>query len=251
MRGVRWAVIIMAFCLTPTLGYPAPVGQNKTPPVGESTAGISRAGIVTADFSCLSGRILQMESGWHYAGYDEKAVVVNVPGPSLAKKYGIYRDLGEIRHPATRQVLGHLIADVGVLRLVDLEADRQAAIIERSFTEVKVGDLLGPVAAFPTIPAQNPVAGAPRVSGSVVAVQDLRTLAVSPDVIYLDIGREQGLAPGDRFFVRSAALAGPDRFKGEMTILRVTPQTATAVLTSTTHEVLPGDRVVSSETAPF
>ncbi len=211
---------------------------------------VARVGIVTKQFSCLQGRIRYMENGWSHAGYGEKTVVKAVH-PVIGKKYGIYRDMGEIRHPDTHKILGHLISDIGILRIVDADSEKQLAVIEKSFTEVAVGDLLGPAPILPYSPPRKVKDVSPLVAGSVIAIQDLHTIASSPDILYIDLGSKQGVSPGCRLFVKGVAADGTNPFKGEILVLRVTSETATALLTENINEILLGDQVVSSKKPRF
>ncbi|SFX78523.1 LysM peptidoglycan-binding domain-containing protein [Marinospirillum alkaliphilum] len=112
-------------------------------------------------------------------------------------RYGIYRDLEEIRHPVTRQHLGFKARAIGVAYLVSDE-DRMASFrIVESQEEIRVGDRLLPFTDSPFDAGFQPRPPAVALHGMV-----LRALAASEQQligpyqpIMLDLGSEQ-LQPG-------------------------------------------------------
>lgn len=213
-------------------------GQTNMPGM-YSTEGI---GMVTSDFP-REGRVLGSDKGWQGAALGE-TILISAPGALVGQQFGVYRDLGKVealsyfgRSP------GHLLADIGIIEVVASDASRQEAVVRRAFTEVRTDDLLGQVPGVATISARPPQPGMAAVKGAVVAFHFMRQLAGPGDVLYLNIGADQGLAPGDLLSV-----AGKDpaegRNSGEIMILRVAAKTAAAVVTKRSgHEVRRGDVV--------
>ena len=76
-------------------------------------------------------------------------------------------------------------------------------------------------------------------------------------MVYLDVGSDQGVGPGDVFAVYRPSGASPNPLTGqavsipperlgEATAIRVTNSSCTAVLTASEKEIRDGDRVVLS-----
>lgn len=189
------------------------------------------------------GQVLRTEQGWQGAGLGE-TILISAPGAQVGRQFGVYRDMGKVESLSYfSRSPGHLLADIAIVEVVASDATRQEAVIRRAYAEVRIDDLLGQVPARPTV-SEHPVqAGAVTAKGSVVAFHFMRQLAGPDDIVYLNIGSDQGLAIGDLLSV-----AGVDqtegRTSGEIMILRVSPTTAAAVVTKrSAHEVRRGDVV--------
>ena len=230
---------------------PIIVVKKDLPPVGaQAKAGLGIApaqyydrgiGMVTNDIP-REGRVLRTEQGWQGAGLGE-TILISAPGTQVGQQFGVYRDMGKVESLGYFSMSpGHLLADIGIVEVVASDASRQQAVIRRAFAEVRTDDVLGQVPDRPTV-AALPQAGAPSVKGVVVAFHMMRQFAGPDDILYLNIGADQGLAPGDLLSV-----AGEDkaegRNSGEIMILRVSATTAAAVVTKRSgHEVRRGDVV--------
>lgn len=230
---------------------PLIVVKNDLPPTEETAVGQGKSpdrypdrgiGMVTSEIP-NEGQVLRTEQGWQNAAFGE-TIFVSAPAALVGRQFGVSRDMGRVA-PLTYsgESPGHLLADIAIVEVVAADASGQQAVIRRAYTEVRTGDLLGPVPEPPTVPAPPLQAGAPSAAGSVVAFHLMRSLAGPGDIVYLNIGAEQGLAPGDLLPV-----AGRDpaegRASGEIMILRVAANTAAAVVTSrSAHEVRRGDVV--------
>ena len=189
------------------------------------------------------GQVLRTEQGWQGAALGE-TILISAPGAQVGRQFGVYRDMGKVeslgyfgRSP------GHLLADIAIVEVVASDATRQQAVIRRAYAEVRTDDLLGQIPARPTVSEYPVQAGAVTAKGAVVAFHFMRQFAGPNDIVYLNIGSDQGLAIGDLLSV-----AGVDqtegRNSGEIMILRVSPNTAAAVVTKrSVHEVRRGDVV--------
>ncbi len=222
----------------PPTGAQAGAGQGKAP-ARYYDRGI---GMVTNEIP-NGGRVLRTEQGWQGAAFGE-TILISAPGAQVGQQFGVYRDLGKVESLGYfGKSPGHVLADIAIVEVVASDASRQQAVIRRAFAEVRTGDVLGQVPERPTVSARPAQAGAPSGKGSVVAFHFMRQLAGPDDILYLNIGADQGLAPGDLLSV-----AGTDhtagRTSGEIMILRVAANTAAAVVTGrSAHEVRRGDVV--------
>lgn len=202
-------------------------------------------GMVTNDIP-NEGRVLQNAQGWQGAALGE-TILISAPGAQVGQQFGVYRDMGKVESLSFfGKSPGHLLADIAIVEVVVSSESGQQAVIRRAFSEVRTDDVLGQVWERPTISARAPQAGTTAVTGAVVAFHFMRQLAGPGDILYLNIGADQGLAPGDLLSV-----AGKDqaegRNSGEIMILRVGAKTAAGVVTKRSgHEVRRGDVVKAS-----
>lgn len=189
------------------------------------------------------GLVLRTEQGWQGAAFGE-TILISAPGAQVGQQFGVYRDMGKVESLAYfSKSPGHLLADIAIVEVVASDAARQQAVIRRAYAEVRTDDVLGQVPERPTVSARPAATGVASVTGSVVAFQFMRQLAGPDDIVYLNIGADQGLAPGDLLSVAAADQA-EGRTSGEIMILRVSATTAAAVVTKRSgHEVRRGDVV--------
>lgn len=189
------------------------------------------------------GRVLRTEKGWQSAALGE-TIFIAAPGARVGQQFGVYRDMGKVESLGYfERSPGHLLADIAIVEVVASDATGQQVVIRRAYAEVRTDDLLGPVPARPSVSARPSQAGAVTAKGAVVAFHFMRQLAGPDDIVYLNIGADQGLAPGDLLSVAGADKAEGRTF-GEIMILRVSPTTAAAVVTKRSgHEVRRGDVV--------
>ncbi|HIJ90699.1 MAG: LysM peptidoglycan-binding domain-containing protein [Desulfobulbaceae bacterium] len=200
-------------------------------------------GMLTNDIPPSLGRVLHTEQGWRSAALGE-TILISAPGAQVGRQFGVYRDLGKVDPLAYfDKSPGHVLAEIAIVEVVAADASRQQAVIRHAFAEVRTDDVLGQVPERPVVSARPASAGATSVKGAVVAFHFMRQLAGPDDIVYLNIGSDQGIAPGDLLSV-----AGKDqsagRTSGEIMILRVTANTAAAVVTKRSgHAVHRGDVV--------
>ena len=222
---------------------PSPGGQAKAGQVDDPALYYDRGiGMVTNDIP-NEGRVLHTEQGWQSAALGE-TILISAPGAQVGQQFGVYRDLGKVESLSYfGKSPGHLLADIAIVEVVASDASRQEAVIRRAYAEVRTGDVLGQVPQRPAVSALPSQAGTVSVKGSVVAFHFMRQLAGPDDIVYLNIGADQGLAPGYLLSV-----AGEDqaegRTSGEIMVLKVSANTAAAVVTKRSrHEVRRGDVV--------
>ena len=187
------------------------------------------------------GKVLGTEQGWQSAALGE-TILISAPGAQVGQQFGVYRDMGKVESLGYFSMSpGHLLADIAVVEVVAADAVKQQVIIRRAYAEVRTDDVLGPLPERPTVSVRP--APAASVTGAVVAFHFMRQLAGPDDILYLNIGADQGLAPGDLLSVAAEDKA-EGRNSGEIMVLRVSATTAAAVVTKrSAHEVRRGDVV--------
>ncbi len=197
-------------------------------------------GQVTSDLPG-DGTVLTTHAGWRSDSIGG-TIYVQAVDAKVGTRYGVYRDLGKVKHPSYfRWSPGHLLAEIGTVEIVTLEGERQVAKITKSYDAVREGDLLGPLTpALPPLTLKDHTA---PVAATVVAVEAGRLFAAPENIVYLDAGADQGLAPGDRLWATGTE-ENSRRLSGVLAVLRVTPTTAAAlVLPESGNDVRIGDAV--------
>lgn len=191
-----------------------------------------------------AGRVVESQRGWQHAGGQEK-VLIEAPGAQPGQRFGVYRDLGRVPSPEARgESPGHLLAEIAILEVIGSEVGKMLAMVQRSFAELRGGDLLGPVPTPPEITDPLPDKDSITVPTSVIAIKQHRAIAAPGTIVYLDRGGNEGLAPGLLLSVRSPDGGETGRRNAELMVLRVTPERAAAMLTANSrNHVRTGDRV--------
>ncbi|OYT73822.1 MAG: hypothetical protein CFK52_00225 [Chloracidobacterium sp. CP2_5A] len=120
-------------------------------------------------------------------------------------EYQIIRNIGPVRDLTDRgRVLGTLVQELGVLRIAEVRDTSSTGEITLICTgTVNLGDALVPYERrpIPTIRAYRPlsIVGAPtgRATGQITASQLSREQLVRNDVVYINIGADNGIKVGD------------------------------------------------------
>ncbi len=185
------------------------------------------------------GRVIGQEYGWSTAGANENLRIAST-GATVGQRYGVYRDLGQVRHPETGKKMGHLIVELGVVEVTALGSQSHIARIVSIFQEMASNDYLGPLPRQQVVPMPADQLR-PDLTGTVIALFNLRRVAAGRDILYLDRGAQDGLEPGDLLY-----LSKERNKKSAVRVIRVTDTTATAMVLPTTNGfVFPGDRLAA------
>lgn len=195
-------------------------------------------------------------------------------GVEPGSRYFIYRRVKDVGDPKTRKSYGHVISIIGTLEVsgvkhekgVDvtggIEAGRKgyvsragvkpaiaAAEITQAFTAILVGDFIVPEyrVQLPVIDPDRPVMDK-SLQATVVAVSPEKNSSSINDVVYLNVGRNEGVSEGDVFGISSKLVKGSTADKygikkriAKVLVIMVRQETATAIVVSATDEIFAGD----------
>lgn len=167
--------------------------------------------------------------------------------------FTVYRSIRKVFHPSSGDYLGDLISVRGVVRVTSIAKDIAAAKIIRAYDSITQGEV---IMRFSTTPAEEAQAtGASRANldspGLVIDVQYQGGLIGQRNIAYVDLGRRDGIQPGDTLELIRVAPGLPPRSIGELQVLSVEEQTATTLIARSTENIYRGDRVTfAKEAAP-
>ncbi len=169
--------------------------------------------------------------------------------------YTVYRIVKQVVHPVSHRVVGKLVRVLGEVEVTAAGSPVATATVVKGYDVISPGDLLMPTRAIEAAPTTPVVERAGEsLSGRVLDVMDERVVNGQFNVVYIDRGEASGVLAGDRFriyrqgertpgYMPIANVPLPDRLVGELEVLSVQAETATALLTRTTESILPGDRI--------
>lgn len=171
------------------------------------------------------------------------------PAPAVGTRFRVVHISEEVvRHPVTHEPLGYKHTFPAVLEVVEVKEDVATAAVTDSSAEIAVGD--GVVPWFPMPEAVALKRGGPRAEGRLVAAQDWRYRIGPGHLVFLDLGSGDGLEPGQVMSIwreaESDGLSLSDLEAtrlGEMVVVLVRPDTATAMVTNSLTELTEGDIV--------
>jgi outer membrane protein OmpA-like peptidoglycan-associated protein len=167
-----------------------------------------------------------------------------------------YRLTKPVFHPVTKAYLGRVVRMLGILEVTSEPKDRVAeARLIQPLDSLEPGD---PVMLY-VPPAQVPdhgVSGEP-VTGTIVEFKVPGQLTAQGEIVYIDLGAQDGIEAGDRLkVVRAGARESlrtflPDYALAELKVLSVRDRTATTKVVKSLNALRRGDFVtrVPSRTA--
>ncbi|MGE3151090.1 MAG: OmpA family protein [Nitrospiraceae bacterium] len=155
----------------------------------------------------------------------------------------VYRRQHKVFHPVTGKYLGELIHQLGVIKVVAIEGQFVHGQLVASFSPIGPGDQLTKFVA-PTIESRSESDRmAADVQGMIVDFPANRTLVGQLHVVYLDIGRDDGVELGDHLEIYRVGGGLPRRVIGEVKVLALEESTSTVLVTKAIAPLLIGDRI--------
>lgn len=216
---------------------------------------VESAGYITRRFRS-TGRLVGMYEPRNIMGdRDEVFLKLNwFRSAEPGDKYFIVRMDRPVYHPLTDDAIGKLVRVLGVLTVQEeTNNGLYRASIDRSFETILSGDLLVPYER----PDVNMDLDSPQdLAGMIIEARDALSLVGRGHIVYIDLGRRDGLKPGNRFEIlqrgRKVSVPGlfvnprlPTRTIGMLQVLSVQDRTATAEVMRADIPVEVGDRLRS------
>lgn len=172
-------------------------------------------------------------------------------------RLAVIRTGSQVLHPRSRRSLGRILYTLGVLEVTAVQDRTIRARVSYGCEAMTKGDRVAPfaLAPFPADKVAKPTTQ--QVEGTILDSPRAVQLLAQQFLVFLDVGLRQGINPGDVFAIfrpskpelnpvtRQEHPIAPERL-GEAVVIRVTEETATAVLTASGKESRPGDRVALS-----
>jgi len=170
---------------------------------------------------------------------------------AIGDLFTVYRRVRKVFHPATGEYLGFVTLRLAVVKVTEVDEALATVEVIRSYGAFAPGDLVHRFVS--PVPASEPRAVGDRndAGGMIVGLQadPPVTLVAQGNVVYLDRGREDGLAKGDLLDVYRKGQGIPSRKVGQLKILSTEDRTATAQIMKSTTRIMVGDRYKLAESA--
>ena len=170
----------------------------------------------------------------------------------VGDRYFIFETSDLFRHPTTDEKVGHLNTILGILEITDAAPDHAKATVVASYDAITAGAKLLPYEKrSEEIIFRD---GTEPKEGNIILSMGQRYLMGKRQVVFIDLGESDDIAPGHRFQVfrkRRAMnfLTGDSELVlsvqpiGEILVLAVQQDTAAALVTESLIEFVPGEHV--------
>lgn len=166
-------------------------------------------------------------------------------------RYGIYRELDEVRDPLTRKHLGYRARALGSAHLVNNEGRLPQLEITESFEEIKVGDRLLPFIDSPFGEGFQPSVPEQPLHGTLLRGLSDQKFISRYQAVMLNMGGDklkpgallEIIAPGRRLrnHKTGEVIFAAENRKGTVMVYRVFDNTSFALVMNSKEPMLPGD----------
>ncbi|MGH7884411.1 MAG: LysM peptidoglycan-binding domain-containing protein [Thermodesulfobacteriota bacterium] len=203
-----------------------------------------------------TGSVIISEPTTRLLYYEGDTVYINIGTDDQAKvgdKYTIFRSSKEVFHPYRNYRIGHKVAILGELEVIEiLGNDKAAAKITNSLREITKGAKIRPKEAFVKEVVLRK--GETETKGVVVATKDNIELSGKGDIVYLDLGKKDNVVPGNLLTVSTIPKEAfdPDSGKkiklpgakiGKVILISVQENSSTALICESERQIEIGDFV--------
>ncbi len=170
----------------------------------------------------------------------------------------IYKRIKMVSDPETGDTLGPIISILGRLEVINPASTKAGGganvakcKITKAYDPIKVGDMIIPEFTIyvPTLDEDRPLEDK-DIQGRVAAIDSVNKTGSTNDVIYLNVGRDDGVEEGDVFEIYSlpkkgsaAVTYGYNKLVGKARIIMVRESTSTAMVIFSNEEILIGQRI--------
>jgi hypothetical protein len=168
----------------------------------------------------------------------------------LDEQYSIVRIFNEVIHPVTNEKMGFLARVLGDATVVDSREGLSTAIAGAIYKEARVGDqIIRHIDYLSWLPDSGP--GQPlNLEGYILINPDGKTLLGKNDIVFVDLGSNNGVSTGDRLTLverkdHIGDVQPPREEVGEIQIIVARPDTAVARIVESIRNISLGTKAVS------
>lgn len=150
-------------------------------------------------------------------------VRIDMPGrtPSVGDRFLAYhvdRTIPEV---------GQVVTPTGLVKVTSVDGDKVVGEVMEVYAHLSQGDFVGPLPSYDLRPGQSTQAVSSGPRAMVMAMADPGEIAGMGEVVFLDLGANDGIALGDEFEVRDWREGG-HMLEGALQVVGVQPRTSSA-----------------------
>lgn len=245
---------------TPPVAAP-PVPMTPVPVAAEPTVTVrvpAGVGYISEEELTGAGTLYDFTVSRELAAVGD-TVFVRLPAGSevhIGDRFDLIKKQGDVLHPLTRKHVGFQVDRLGILEITALGKDLQTAVIIKNFQEIERGAVLIPLRATRQKIALRRADA--DLSGVLLSSSSHKELQGVNDVVFIDIGENQGIKSGNLLtvtrsrhatdavkgdFTTRKELSFPDELVGFALVVDTNTNSSTAVMIKSLAPAVAGDRV--------
>jgi hypothetical protein len=116
---------------------------------------------------------------------------------------------------------GNVVVPSGIVRVMHTRGHDVLAEVVQQFNRIVDGQVVVPLETFHDPGMVTPVAVANGLESSVITLRDLHAVPDQQNIVFIDAGRNQGVALGDLFEVRQTPSAAPTGVQQRVALLQI------------------------------
>ena len=241
----------------PGVGFGAGAGERRSllePAITETA--LQCAPYILSDPEDSSLHLIGSEDGATKIAFGDRDLVYLSKGSNAGVKagdvYSLHHVSYEVKHPDTGRTIGRKIETTGWGRVILVQEGASTLMIEQACQDVHLGDYAKPFqkAVVPMIvprtPADRLTPPTGKTDGTVIDIADDSMIAGQEQIVSLNLGSSNGVAPGNVFTVYRVmypTVPSPRNVLGEVVVVAVRDRTATARVSYSRDAIMNGDRV--------
>ena len=211
---------------------------------------------ILSDPEDTSLHLIGSEDGATKLAFGDRDIVYLSKGSNAGVKAGDVYSLQhvsyEVKHPDTGRTIGRKIETTGWGRVILVQEDASTMMIEQACVDIHAGDYAKPFQKavvpmiVPRLPGDRLTPPTGKTDGSIIDIGDDSMIAGQEQIVSLNLGSANGLAPGNVlsvFRVMYPGVPSPRNVLGEVVVVAVRERTSTARVTYSRDAIMNGDRV--------
>jgi hypothetical protein len=173
-------------------------------------------------------------------------------GVKAGDVYSLHHVAYKVKHPDTNREIGTKIETTGWARVILVQENTATVQIEQACVDIHLGDYLKPFEKMPVpliarhTPPDRLTPPTGRLGGAVVDIAEDGMIAGERQLLTINVGTAQGVAPGNMFTVYKImypSVPTPRNVIGELVVVAVRERTATARVLYSRDAIMNGDRI--------
>jgi LysM domain len=211
---------------------------------------------VVSDGEDQSLMVIGSEHGQTKLAFADRDILYMNKGSNAGVKAGdvymLQHEAYDVKHPESGRTVGKKVEPTGWVRVILVQENSATAVVERACIDMHVGDYAKPfekasvplILRRPAVTRLSPPSG--KAGGFVVDIGDDSMIAGQGQVLTVNLGTADGLAPGTILTVYKVMYPSVPTSRnvlGELAVVSVRDGTATARVLSSNDHIMAGDRV--------
>lgn len=173
-------------------------------------------------------------------------------GVKAGDVYSLHHVAYKVKHPDTNREIGTKIETTGWARVILVQENTATVRVEQACVDIHIGDYLKPFEKMPVpliarhAPPDRLTPPTGRLGGAVIDLAEDAMIAGERQLVTINVGTAQGVAPGNMFTVYKImypSVPTPRNVIGELVVVAVRERTATARVLYSRDAIMAGDRI--------